>query len=131
MDGATTGGAESVHSPVVHAHISHAVIAAYVVDAVLAVPGVHALVGSTFGSRERRLDADRSARGVRVSPAGPQAGTVDLDLRLIVAAEAAAGTVAEAVDRAVRDYLTSMIAIEVAAVTVVVEGVAEPAAHAA
>jgi uncharacterized alkaline shock family protein YloU len=97
-----SGGApaESVHSAGVAAHISHAVIATYAAAAAREVDGVHALAASGFGPLERRTDPERA--GVRVS-AGPEGLEVE---------------------RAVRGYLESMVAIEVAVVSVHVDDVA-------
>ena len=72
------GAAESVHSPGVSAHISHAVIAAYAAAAAREVAGVHALTGGHLGRLERRGDPDRL--GVRVTAAGE---AVDLELHVI------------------------------------------------
>ena len=107
----------SVHPPVVRAHISHAVIATYVADATLAVPGVAAL-------------AERASRSIHVRPAGYGDGVVDLDLGIVLDAGASAPTVCRAVDAGVRAYLASMVAVETDAVSIVVEGVAAASADA-
>ena len=77
-DPTAAGAAESVHSPGVSAHISHAVIAAYAAAAAREVTGVHALTGGHLGRLERRGDPDRL--GVRVAAAGE---AVDLELHVI------------------------------------------------
>ncbi len=112
---------ESVHSPKVRAHISHAVIATYAADAAAEVEGVHALVGGRLGSLDRRSDPERAAKAVRVS-ARPDGG-VDLDVHLAVAWLAPIPDVAARVAAAVRGYLASMVDLRVSAVTVYVEGV--------
>ncbi|CAA9527483.1 MAG: hypothetical protein AVDCRST_MAG79-635 [uncultured Thermoleophilia bacterium] len=114
---------ESVHSPVVHAHISHAVIASYVADAALSVPGLHGFAGGGFGPLERR--GERAARGVRVSHAGDDEGRVDLELRVVLDADADGPEVCQRIDDVVRDYLRSMVAVETGSVRVVVEGVTD------
>jgi uncharacterized alkaline shock family protein YloU len=122
-DPTVAGAAESVHSAGVSAHISHAVIAAYAAVAAREVAGVHALTGGHLGRLERRGDPDRS--GVRVTAAGE---AVDLELHLVTAWGACIPDVAGAVERSVRTYLASMIDLDVAAVTVVVDDVAAPGA---
>ena len=104
---------ESVHSPVVRAHISHAVIATYVADAAADVPGIAALAGS---------------KAVRVSTADAAAGTVDIEVHLDLAAGHAAPTVARALDGAIAGYLRSMVAVEVGSLAIVVEDVARDGA---
>ena len=79
-DPTAAGAAESVHSPGVSAHISHAVIAAYAAAAAREVAGVHALTGGHLGRLERRGDPDRL--GVRVTAAGE---AVDLELHVVTA----------------------------------------------
>jgi uncharacterized alkaline shock family protein YloU len=115
---------ESVLSSSLRAHISHAVIATYVADAALGVAGVAGLVGGSFGSLERRSDPDRAARAVTVATPSPGVGDVDLAVRLLLLRGATAPDVCRAVDRAVRDYLASMVAVTVGRVSIVVEGFA-------
>ena len=98
---------ESVHSAVVKAHISHAVIASYVADALATVDGVGGLAGG---------------KAVRVGTRDDIAGHVDLEIRLVLRDRAAAPDVARAVDRAVREYLQSMVAVDVGRLALVVEG---------
>jgi uncharacterized alkaline shock family protein YloU len=100
---------ESVHSVVVRADISHAVIATYVADAVRGVPGVTALTAS---------------RPVRVVNA-PDDGSVDVDVRIVIAPSASCPDVSRAIDRAVRSYLGSMVAVLARRVSVTVEGVGD------
>ena len=100
---------ESVLSPVVRAHISHAVIATYVADAAAAVPGVAALAGG---------------KPVRVSSAVPERGPVDIEVRIVLAAGFAVPAVAHALHVAVGAYLESMVAVAVGRLLVVVDEVA-------
>jgi len=119
-----SGGApaESVHSAGVAAHISHAVIATYAAAAAREVEGVHALAASGFGPlAERRTDPERA--GVRVS-AGAEG--LEVELHLVTAWGASIPAVAAAVETAVRSYLESMVALEVAVVSVHVDDVAVP-----
>jgi uncharacterized alkaline shock family protein YloU len=122
-DPTAAGAAESVHSPGVSAHISHAVIAAYAAAAAREVAGVHALTGGHLGRLERRGDPDRL--GVRVTAAGE---AVDLELHVITEWGASIPTVAAAVERSVRTYLASMIDLDVGALVVVIDDVAAPVA---
>lgn len=115
---------ESVLSSSLRAHISHAVIATYVADAALGVDGVAGLVGGSFGSLERRSDPERAARAVSVGAPAADGGDVDLAVRLLLLRNAAAPDVCRAIDRAVRDYLASMVAVAVGRVSIVVEGIA-------
>jgi uncharacterized alkaline shock family protein YloU len=82
---------------------------------------VHALAASGFGPLERRGDPDRA--GVRVE-AGPDG--LELELHLVTAWGASIPHVAAQVEEAVRTYLESMVALEVAAVSVHVDDVAAP-----
>jgi uncharacterized alkaline shock family protein YloU len=118
-----SGGApaESVHSAGVAAHISHAVIATYAAAAAREVEGVHALAASGFGPLERRADPERA--GVRVA-AG--ADGLELELHIVTAWGAPIPAVAAQVEEAVRSYLESMVALEVALVSVHVDDVASP-----
>jgi len=113
--------AESVHSAGVAAHISHAVIATYAAAAAREVEGVHALVAGGFAPLERRADPERA--GVRVA-AGPEG--VEVELHLVTAWGASIPAVAAGVEEAVRAYLESMVALEVAVVSVHVDDVAVP-----
>jgi uncharacterized alkaline shock family protein YloU len=114
---------ESVHSPAVSAHISHAVIATYAAAAVLDVPGVHGLGGGGMGTVERRVAADRPHRAVRVAA---DDGDVDLELQVITEWDAPIPRVAAEVERGVRSYLASMIELNIRSVTVFVEDVVAP-----
>jgi uncharacterized alkaline shock family protein YloU len=120
-DPTAAGPAESVHSAGVSAHISHAVIAAYAAAAAREVAGVHALTGGHLARLERRGDPDRL--GVRVTAAGD---AIDLELHLVTEWGASIPTVAAGVERSVRAYLASMIDLDVAAVSIVVDDVAAP-----
>jgi uncharacterized alkaline shock family protein YloU len=93
---------ESQSTPAVRAHVSHAVVATYVADAVEQVAGV----------------ALATARGVRVT--GTE-GPVDIELHVALAAGVAAPAASHALDTAVRTYLHSMMAIEAGRISVVVE----------
>jgi uncharacterized alkaline shock family protein YloU len=104
---------ESVHSPVVRAHISHAVIATYVADAAAGVPGIAQLAGN---------------KAVRVTTAVSEAGTVDIEVHLVLAPGHAAPTVARALDASSRDFLRSMVAVEVGLLSIIVEDVASDGA---
>jgi uncharacterized alkaline shock family protein YloU len=101
---------ESVHSPVVRAEISHAVIATYVVDAVSGVDGVAALAGS---------------RPVRIASSPDESSLVDVEVRLVLAGDACCPDTSRAVNGAVRRYLESMVAVRVRRLSVLVEGVAD------
>ena len=93
---------ESPSTPVVRAHVSHAVVAAYVADAVEQVAGV------TLAT----------ARAVRVTGAE---GPVDIELHVALRAGIAAPVASHALDAAVRTYLHSMMALETGRISVVVE----------
>lgn len=94
-------GPEST-TPAVRAHVSHAVVAAYVADAVEQVAGV----------------ALAASRAVRVTGAE---GPVDIELHVALGAGVAAPAASHALDTAVRTYLHSMMAIETGRISVVVE----------
>src|SRR5439155_18545146 len=114
--------AESVLSATASAHISHAVIATYAAAAALEVAGVHG-IATASGEPDRVVDPERVPKGVRVSGDGEQ---VDLELHLVTDWGAPIPQVAVEVDRQVRRYLSSMIELEPAAVSVVVDDVAAP-----
>ncbi len=113
---------ESVHSPTVSAHISHAVIASYAAAAAREVAGVHAITDGHVGLRERRSELDRAPRGVRVSS---DAGRIALHLHLIVEYGCDVAAVADAVDSSVREFLRSMIDLEVAELELTVDDVVD------
>ena len=93
---------ESPSTPAVRAHVSHAVVATYVADAVDQVAGV-ALV---------------TTRPVRVTGAE---GPVDIELHVALGAGIAAPAASRALDAAVRTYLHSMMALDTGHISVVVE----------
>jgi uncharacterized alkaline shock family protein YloU len=115
------GPVETVHSPAVAAHISHAVIATYAAAAAQDVNGVRGLVGGHFGGLERRTDPDRAAKGVRVSSDGDD---VDVELHVVTEWGASIPEIAAALERQVRSYLASMLDLEPRAVAVLVDDVA-------
>ena len=96
---------ESVLSTAVRAHISHAVIAAYVADAVEAADAGAALAGEP-------------GKAVRVTAADP---SINLDLKLIVESGRPAPEAARAIDAAIRHDLEQLVAVPVAAVRIVFE----------
>jgi uncharacterized alkaline shock family protein YloU len=116
---------ESVHSATAAAHISHAVIATYAAAAAIEVTGVRGIWAGHSTPPEQAIDPERAPKGVRVSGDGER---VDLELHLVTEWGASIPAVSEQVGRQVRRYLTSMIDLEPADVTVVVEDVAPPAA---
>lgn len=93
---------EPASPPAVRAHVSHAVIATYVADAVEQVAGV----------------ALAAPRAVRVSGAD---GSVDIELHVALTAGVAAPAASHALDAAVRVYLHSMMALETGRLSVVIE----------
>jgi hypothetical protein len=93
---------DAPESPAVRAQFSHAVIAAYVADAVAQVAGVTLT----------------TARAVRVT--GTES-PVDLELHVALAAGIAAPAASHALESAVRTYLHSMMALETGCLAVVVE----------
>lgn len=115
---------ESVHSPSVSAHISHAVIATYAAAAAREVPGVRGISDGHLGLLERRAEPDRAPRGVRVLADGDG---IALELHVVAEWGARLPDVAAALQSAVRDYLAAMIELEVRQVAVVIDDVA-PAA---
>lgn len=115
---------ESVHSPSVSAHISHAVIATYAAAAAREVAGVRGISDGHLGLLERRAEPDRAPRGVRVLAEGDQIG---LELHVVVEWGARLPDVAAALETAVRDHLAAMSELAVRDVTVVIDDVA-PAA---
>ena len=115
---------ESVHSPSVSAHISHAVIATYAAAAAREVAGVRGISDGHLGLLERRAEPDRAPRGVRVLADGEHIG---LELHLVAEWGAMLPDVAAAVQAAVREYLSAMIDLDVRDVAVVIDDVA-PAA---
>jgi uncharacterized alkaline shock family protein YloU len=115
---------ESVHSPSVSAHISHAVIATYAASAAREVPGVRGISDGHLGLLERRAEPDRAPRGVRVLADGDH---IALELHVVAEWGAILPDVAAAVQAAVREYLSAMIDLDVRDVAVVIDDVA-PAA---
>jgi uncharacterized alkaline shock family protein YloU len=115
---------ESVHSPSVSAHISHAVIATYAAAAAREVAGVRGVSDGHLGLLERRAEPDRAPRGVRVLADGDE---VALELHVVAEWGARLPDVAAAVQKAVREYLAAMIELDVRQVAVVIDDVA-PAA---
>jgi uncharacterized alkaline shock family protein YloU len=115
------GPIETVHSPAVAAHISHAVIATYAAAAAQDVAGVRGLVGGHFGGLERRTDPDRAAKGVRVSSDGDG---VDVELHVVTDWGASIPAVATQLERQVRAYLASMLDLEPRSVSVLIEDIA-------
>ncbi|MGN6380387.1 MAG: Asp23/Gls24 family envelope stress response protein [Gaiellales bacterium] len=115
---------ESVHSPSVSAHISHAVIATYAAAAAREVPGVRGIADGHLGLLERRAEPDRAPRGVRVVADGDRIG---LELHVVAEWGARLPDVAAALQKAVREYLTAMIELDVRDVAVVIDDVAPPA----
>ena len=123
-DPPTGAPAESVHSPAMSAHISHAVIATYAAAAARGVAGVHEISDGHLVRPERPPEPDRAPRGVRVqSDGGRLASRAARDRRLGVSLPG----MAAAVQAAVREHLAAMIELEVVDVTVVVDDVAGPA----
>jgi len=110
---------ESIHSAAASAHISHAVIATYAAAAAVEVDGVHAIAGGQRG----RIDPDRVPKGVRITAEGEAIG---LELHLITEWGASIPRVACDVRTHVHDYLVSMIELEPASVSVVVDDVTAP-----
>jgi uncharacterized alkaline shock family protein YloU len=115
---------ESVHSPSVSAHISHAVIATYAAAAAREVPGVRGISDGHLGLLERRAEPDRAPRGVRVVADGDEIG---LELHVVAEWGACLPDVAAALETAVRGHLAAMTELDVRDVTVVIDDVA-PAA---
>jgi uncharacterized alkaline shock family protein YloU len=114
---------ESVHSPSVSAHISHAVIATYAAAAARDVAGVRGIPDGHLGLLERRAEPDRAPRGVRVLAEGDR---LTLEVHVVAEWGSLLPEVAAEVQRAVRDYLAAMIELDVEEVTVVVDDVAAP-----
>jgi uncharacterized alkaline shock family protein YloU len=123
-DAIPAGAPESVHSEAVSAHISHAVIATYAAAAALEVEGVEGLAGGGFRGSEHHADPERASRGVRVVADGDGVG---LELHLVTGWGASIPALAEQVERQVRAYLASMIDLDVARVTILVDDVARAA----
>lgn len=96
---------ESLGTPAARARVSHPVIATYVADAVAQVAGA-ALAG---------------ARSGRVTGAE---GPVDIELHVALRAGIAAPAACHAPEDAVRTYRHSMVALQTARLSVVVEEVA-------
>lgn len=115
---------ESVHSPTVSAHISHAVIASYAAAAAREVAGVHSITDGHAGLRERRSEFDRPPRGVRV--AADDEG-IALHIHLIVEYGCDLAAVAAAVEASVRGFLRSMIDLEVSELELAVDDVVDVA----
>jgi uncharacterized alkaline shock family protein YloU len=115
---------ESVHSPTVSAHISHAVIASYAAAAAREVAGVHAITDGHVGLRERRSELDRAPRGVRVLADGEE---IALHIHLILDYGCDVAAATEAVEASVRDFLRSMIDLEVAELELTVDDVVDVA----
>jgi uncharacterized alkaline shock family protein YloU len=114
---------ESVHSPSVSAHISHAVIATYAAAAAREVTGVRGIPDGHLGLLERRAEPDRAPRGVRVLTEGER---LTLEVHVVAEWGSLLPDVAAEVQRAVRDYLAAMIELDVEEVAVVVDDVAAP-----
>ncbi len=109
---------ESIHSASASAHISHAVIATYAAAAALEVDGVHAVAGGQADG----IDPDRVPKGVRISADGDD---IAVELHLVTEWGAPIPRVAGKVDRHVREYLGSMIDLEPASVSIVVDDVVQ------
>jgi len=124
MEGSARAAVESVHSPAVSAHISHAVIATYAAAAVQDVAGVAAVGGGHIGPIERRPDPERAGRGVKILADGD---AIDLEVHVVTEWGASIPAVAADVEREVRRYLQSMIDLDVRGVAVLVDDVAPPA----
>jgi uncharacterized alkaline shock family protein YloU len=97
---------ESILSTAVRAHISHAVIAAYVADAVEAAAAGAVLAGDP-------------GKAVRVTT--EEDSTVDLELRLTVVAGHSAADAARSIDAAVRRDLQQLVAVPVTGMRIVFE----------
>jgi uncharacterized alkaline shock family protein YloU len=115
--------AESVHSPAMSAHISHAVIATYAAAAARGVAGVHEICDGHLVRPERPPEPDRAPRGVRVQSDG---GVLAVELRVVAGWGVSLPGMAVAVQSAVREHLAAMTELEVGDVTVVVDDVAGP-----
>jgi uncharacterized alkaline shock family protein YloU len=121
-DPPTGAPVESVHSPSVSAHISHAVIATYAAAAAREVPGVRGIADGHLGLLERRSEPDRAPRGVRVVSAGDDA--IGVELHVVAEWGASLPEVAAMLQSAVRGYLSAMIELDVRDVSVVIDDVA-------
>lgn len=114
---------ESVHSPTVSAHISHAVIASYAAAAAREVAGVAGISDGHAGLRDRRAgDPDRAPRGVRVTSEG---GAIALQVQLVLEYGAGIAATAAEVERAVREFLRAMIDLDLDELQIVVAGVVD------
>ncbi|HUZ84167.1 MAG TPA: Asp23/Gls24 family envelope stress response protein [Gaiellales bacterium] len=122
-DPGTPAPLESVHSPTVSAHISHAVIASYAAAAAREVAGVRAIADG-HGLRDRRPDPDRAPRGVRVSSDGDR---IALHLHVILDYGTDVAAAAEAADAGVRGFLRSMIDLELDELEITVDDVVDEA----
>lgn len=114
---------ESVHSPTVSAHISHAVIASYAAAAAREVAGVAGIPDGHAGLRDRRAgDPDRAPRGVRVTSEGE---AIALQVQLVLAYGADIAATAAEVERAVREFLRAMIDLDVDDLQIAIAGVVD------
>src|SRR5204862_5130 len=94
--------AESVHSPAMAAHISHAVIATYAAAAARSVAGVDEICDAHPVRPERTPEPDRAPRGVRVQSDG---GRLAVELHLVAGWGVSLPGMAAAVQAAVREHL--------------------------
>ncbi len=108
MNGATSGTPGlATTTP---AHFSHAVIAAYVADAVAAARAGVTLAGAP-------------AKAVRIA-IGEDGQSINLDVKVILEYGLAAPLAARALDAAIRQDLDQLVAVTIGTVRVVVEDVA-------
>ena len=112
---------ESVHSPTVSAHISHAVIASYAAAAAREVAGVAGIPDGHLRDR-RAADPDRAPRGVRVTSEGE---AIALQVQLVLDYGTDIARTAEDVERAVRQFLRAMIDLDVDELQIAIAGVVD------
>lgn len=112
---------ESVHSPTVSAHISHAVIASYAAAAAREVAGVAGIPDGLLGLRDRHGgEPDRAPRGVRVSSEGDR---IALQIQLTLDYGCDIAETGAQVERAVREFLRAMIDLDVDELQIAIAGV--------
>jgi uncharacterized alkaline shock family protein YloU len=104
--------------------VSHEVISSYVADAARSVPGIVELHASHWKKLSSKLRETRSG-GVVVKDTA--AGGVEVEIHAQVAWGSVIPELARQVEIAVRERMTALLSIDLEAVTLFVDDIAEPA----
>ena len=104
--------------------VSHEVVASYVADAALSVEGIDALHCSHWKKLSSRTRELRTG-GIVIKDAGP--GAIDIEVHARVEWGSVIPELAGKVEKAVHDRLAALLGIELEAVTLFVDEIADPA----